>query len=628
MPNRRLPAAAAFFAAALTAFAVLLWGLQVTSGAAYYAKSQRSIAQVETVPAARGKLLDRNGTILAQDQVTWSAVLAEDVEDQVVRRLKTLCQEEDVAWEGTGPIAGVTPRLLARVKEEGLAGVSFTPAVQRVGSGTLAPHVLGRVGQMSPEEWEVYQDRGYAMDETVGKDGAEGAFESYLHGTPGQKVLETDKDGRITGETNAVQPQAGRDVTLTLDRDLQAAAETALAGFLDRHPQATGGALVALDVRDGGVLAMVSQPGYDAASFSADYAALSQDEAHPLMNRAVQGLYAPGSTFKLVTAAAALEEGFLTPETQILDTGRYTYYKSPQPQCWLYRQEGKTHGLETVSEAIADSCNIFFYDAGRRVGIDMLGQYARALGLGEKTGIELAGEQAGVVAGPEYTASVGGTWYEGSVLSAAIGQENNRFTPLQLAHMVATLVGGGDRWQVHLLQKVAGEAPREKVRLGKINLSPGNVAAIKEGMLAVTQSGSLATAFQSLPVQVGAKTGSAQVDGEETSNAVLVCFAPYEDPEIALAVVVEQGGSGSSLGTVAAQVIQAYVQSHQIPAPGTRQVDGSDRAERPRWLEFTPAGALSVPGPLPGEGTPLGSGAVSKKENAPRVSTALAFSKK
>ena len=176
---------------------------------------------------------------------------------------------------------------------------------------------------MSPEEWEVYQDRGYAMDETVGKDGAEGAFESYLHGTPGQKVLETDKDGRITGETNAVQPQAGRDVTLTLDRDLQAAAETALAGFLDRHPQATGGALVALDVRDGGVLAMVSQPGYDAASFSADYAALSQDEAHPLMNRAVQGLYAPGSTFKLVTAAAALEEGFLTPETQILDTGRY-----------------------------------------------------------------------------------------------------------------------------------------------------------------------------------------------------------------------------------------------------------------------------------------------------------------
>ncbi|MFR2157660.1 MAG: hypothetical protein ACLS43_11540 [Evtepia gabavorous] len=206
MPNRRLPAAAAF-AAALTAFAVLLWGLQVPAARPTMPNPSEALPS-GTVPAAR--VPDRNGTILAQDQVTWSAVLAEDVEDQVVRRLKTLCQEEDVAWEGTGPIAGVTPRLLARVKEEGLAGVSFTPAVQRVGSGTLAPHVLGRVGQMSPEEWEVYQDRGYAMDETVGKDGAEGAFESYLHGTPGQKCR-TDKDGWITGRPMRCSPRRGCD---------------------------------------------------------------------------------------------------------------------------------------------------------------------------------------------------------------------------------------------------------------------------------------------------------------------------------------------------------------------------------------------------------------------------------
>lgn len=318
---------------------------------------------------------------------------------------------------------------------------------------------------------------------------------------------------------------------------------------------------MALDISDGGVLAMVSLPGYDEATFSADYPALSADEKKPLMNRAVQGLYAPGSTFKLVTAAAALEEGFLTPETQILDTGRYTYYDSPQPQCWLYRQEGKTHGLETVSEAIADSCNIFFYDAGRRVGIETLGDYAHALGLGEKTGIELAGEQAGVVAGPTYTESIGGTWYEGSVLSAAIGQENNRFTPLQLAHMTATLVGDGNRWQVHLLKQVEGEEPQEKVSLGQVRLSPENVAAIQEGMLAVTQSGSLATAFQDLPVQVGAKTGSVQVTGKETSNAVLVCFAPYDDPQIALALVAEQGGSGAALGEAAAQVIETYLSS-------------------------------------------------------------------
>lgn len=559
MPPRRLFAAGGFFAAVLVLFALLLWNLQITSGAAYYAKSQRSIAQVDTIPAARGRLLDRNGKVLARDETTWSAQLAEDITPAVLSRLQTLCREEGVAWEGSGPIQEVTPRLLARITEEALAGVTFSPTVQRQGSGYLAPHVLGRVGAMSPQEWEIYQDRGYAMAETVGKDGAEAAFEAYLHGTPGQRVVETDRRGQITSTSFSVQPQAGKDVTLTLDRALQQSAQEAMTTFLDEHPNAAGGALVALDISDGGVLAMVSLPGYDEATFSADYPALAADEDKPLMNRAVQGLYAPGSTFKLVTAAAALEEGFLTPETQILDTGRYTYYDSPQPQCWLYRQEGRTHGLETVSEAIADSCNVFFYDAGRRVGIETLGDYARALGLGEKTGIELAGEQAGVVAGPTYTESIGGTWYEGSVLSAAIGQENNRFTPLQLAHMTATLVGDGNRWQVHLLQQVEGEAPQEKVSLGQVHLSPENVAAIQEGMLAVTQSGSLAAAFQNLPVQVGAKTGSVQVAGEETSNAVLVCFAPYDDPQIALALVAEQGGSGAALGEAAAQVIEAYL---------------------------------------------------------------------
>lgn len=538
--RRRL--AALLFLAVLGAFGAILWQIQVVSGAAYYETARQSQTRMDPAPAARGKLLDRAGRILAQDTVTWQAVLSAACDGSDRQRLRTLCQAEGVDWSGEGPVENVTPRLMARIRESALSGVTFRLQVTRTGSGTLAPHLLGRVGAMSPEEWAVYQKAGYAMDAQVGKDGAEAAFESLLHGTPG---------------TTSSAPQPGQDVTLTLDRDLQAAARTALQTFLDRHPRATGGAVVALDVADGGVLAMVSLPDYDTATFSADYETLARDRNTPLVNRAIQGLYAPGSTFKLVTATAALEEGCLTPETKILDTGRYTYYKSPQPQCWLYRQEGRTHGLETLSEAIADSCNLFFYDAGRRVGIETLGAYARALGLGEKTGIELAGEQAGVVAGPAYSAAVGETWYAGSVLSAAIGQENNRFTPLQLAHMTATLASGGARRQVHLLKKVGGEETAP-VTLEDLALAPENVAAIRAGMRAAAEAGALGAAFRDLPMAVGAKTGSAQVAGADLANAVLVCFAPYDAPQIALAIVAEQGGSGSALGPVAAQILGAW----------------------------------------------------------------------
>ena len=510
----RLTAAGSLFAGVLAVFALLLWNLQVVHGAEYLQKSQRSIALTEIVPAARGKLLDRNGRILARD-------------------------------------------VAVRREEQTPDGLSFSYTVERTGSGVLAPHALGRVGKLSPAEWETYSPLGYAMDSIVGKDGAEAAFESVLHGVPGKRLTQLDREGNPVETVWTTLPRRGRNVTLTLDSRVQEAARTALSDFLNAHPAAVGGAIVALDVNDGGVLAMASLPGYDTETFSGDYAALAADPRAPLMNRAAQGLYAPGSTFKLVTAAAALEEGILTPETQILDTGRYTYYKTPQPQCWLYRQEGRTHGLETVSEAIADSCNIFFYDAGRRVGIETLGTYARAFGLGEKTGIELAGEKAGVVAGPSYTESIGGTWYEGNVLSAAIGQENNRFTPLQLAQMTATLCNGGNRWQIHLLKGIEGEEPYQKKRLSSVRLSEKNAAAIKEGMLAVTRTGSLSAAFSALPVEAGAKTGSAQVTGSATSNAVLVCFAPYENPEIAVAIVAERGGSGSALGRVAAAVLQA-----------------------------------------------------------------------
>ena len=543
------------FAAALAAFVLLLWDVQAVRGADFAAQAARSLVETEPIPAARGRLLDRKGRVLARDRTVWTLTVSDRVGEETRTRLAALCREAGVSWEGgRAALSDVPAALAARVKGEALAGVTVLPAAVRESGGVLAPHLLGRVGRMSPGEWAVYQKKGYALDSLVGKDGAEAAFEDLLRGVPGLSRTERDRSGRVLRSVCVRPPRPGRDVKLTLDRDLQRAARQALTAFLADHPAAVGAAAAVLDLSDGGVLALVSLPDYDPARLSRDYAALSADPAHPLMDRAIQGLYAPGSVFKLVTAAAALEEGAITPGTRILDTGKYTYYATPQPQCWLYRQQGRTHGLETVDQAIADSCNVFFYDAGRRVGAAALERYARALGLGQPTGIELAGEQAGAVAGPAYAARAGLPWYEGSVLSAAIGQENHRCTPLQLARLTAALVG--EDHPVHLRL----DAPPRPAAPG-LTLDPANAAAIRKGMLAVTEEGSLAGAFSRLPWQAGAKTGSAQVAGARQANAVLVAFAPFEAPRVALALVAEQGGSGAALGPAAAEILSAWART-------------------------------------------------------------------
>ncbi|MEG1999903.1 MAG: penicillin-binding transpeptidase domain-containing protein [Evtepia sp.] len=463
--------------------------------------------------------------------------------------------------------------VITRIKELKIPGIKFRPVAARKYHTTSAAHIIGRVGAMNPKEWEKYKKLDYAMDDNVGKEGVEQAFEEYLHGVDGTHSLELNKQGKIMSEAYLKEPEPGDQVSLTLDLGLQEETERALAEKVPRLGHAKGAAVAVLDVRDGSVLSLASYPTYNIETFTEDYDMLRNAPNRPMYNRAVQGIYAPGSTFKMVTAIAGLTEGIITPETKILDTGRYLYYSSPRPQCWIYRQSGKTHGTETVSEAIRDSCNIFFYDVGRRLGIELLEDYARKFGLGEKTGIELSGEAVGVVAGPEYTESIGQTWYEGNTLSAAIGQENNQFTTLQMANYVATLVNGGTRWRTHLLKSVetydfsALVTEYKAESLGTMNIAPEHLAAVKSGMLQVTQSSAIWRYFKNSPVAVGSKTGSAQVTGNQDSNAVFVCFAPYDDPEIAIAIVVEEGGSGSQLGAIAAQIVNYYFQEELPPAP-------------------------------------------------------------
>ena len=461
---------------------------------------------------------------------------------------------------------------ISRVKERGLAGVNIQPTSVRQYDTPYAAHLLGRVGLMDAEEWAEYKEKDidgdgsadYEMDDSVGKEGVERVFESWLRGRTGLRSVELNTNGKVVSQEWIKEPVAGGTVELTLDIGLQQAVEESLARRIPNlSGNAQGAAAVIIDVKNGGVKASASYPTFNLASYSADYNKHAENPLKPLYNRALLGTYAPGSTFKMVTGMAGLEEGLITPNTQILDTGVYRYYTNDGPRCWIYNQSGGTHGQQTVADAIKNSCNIFFYDVGRRLGIERLQQYAAMFGLGQKTGLEL-GERAGVMAGPEYTESMGGTWYPGNTLSVSIGQESSQFTPIQLANYVATLVNGGTRYRTHLMNRVLGADGSvlheyEPEVLDTLELKQSNLDAVKAGMLALTQEGSLARYFTDIPIKVGAKTGSAQVSASsKESNAVLVCFAPFDDPEIALAIVAERGGGGSELGAVAADIFRWY----------------------------------------------------------------------
>ncbi len=468
----------------------------------------------------------------------------------------------------------VSSEVLSLITDGRYEGVSIRTASASVYNTTLAAHILGTIGPIWQEEWSSnektgyvgYADKGYSMNDLVGKDGVEKAFEEYLRGTDGRRLITTDEDGKLTGELYTREPQPGGTVALTLDIDLQADVERALAqtitGMIDEDSNERGGAAAVVSVGSGEVLALASYPTYDLSTFNEDYEDLVADERLPMFNRATQGTYAPGSTFKMCTAVAALESGIITPSSIIQDRGIYTYYRDPQPMCWVYRQGGSTHGRINVTQAITVSCNYFFYEVGRLTGIRTLDSYASQFGLGQSTGIEI-GDSSGVLASPEWADSHNQEWTDGQTITAAIGQSYNLFTPLQLANYIATLVGGGEHYQAHLLKNVK-EYDNSRLLyvyddepLNTVEMSGSTVEAVTKGMHELTVSGGVAFAFRDCVVSAGAKTGSAQV-GTDIANGVFVAYAPYEDPEIAVAIVIEKGGSGAALATAAVEIINSW----------------------------------------------------------------------
>ncbi|MBP3918584.1 MAG: hypothetical protein J6I50_05375 [Clostridia bacterium] len=466
--------------------------------------------------------------------------------------------------------------LITPIKEQNISGVTFHVQTEREYCYPgYASHILGRTGKIQAESVEYYTAQGYPLDAVVGLDGIEGAMEEVLRGTDGKMQLEMSADGSILKQTVIEEAIPGKDVYLTLDIELQIKAEEALSeniAYIAENARATGeaqsgedadaGALIVVDPNNGAILASASHPTFDLAAY--DYTALSQDEKLPLLNRALQGTYAPGSVFKVGIAAAAMENGIITPETKIDTKGIYTYYDDYQPRCWLYTRTGLSHGSINVIEALCDSCNYFFFDVGRQLGANTMADFMTHLGLGQKTGVELP-ESAGILSSPAYTQSKGITWTGAATLQTAIGQAYNAYTPIQLAMYLSTIVNGGTRYQAHYVlgMKEAGataaplfDASGEVIE--KISISEETHAALIEAMHEVAENGSATRVFRGYGIPVGAKTGTAEIGGDGSPNAVFAGFAPLNAPELLCVSVIENGASGTSAGLCVRDVFDAW----------------------------------------------------------------------
>lgn len=457
----------------------------------------------------------------------------------------------------------------------------------------LATHILGRTGKINAEEYEENKDLGYGYNDIIGKQGIEKWGESYLRGTDGTTGTTKEVNGKEITVLNDTAPVPGDYIVLTIDSDLQRVTEESLAKTIENIRKSSGkkekdgadcnaGAAVVIDVKTGDTLAIASHPTYDMSRFDEDYSELLQNEAKPMWNRSVSGVYSPGSAFKPLTAIAALQTGKLGTNEVIKTEGVYKYYDDYQPACWIWNEYKLTHGNQNVSEAIENSCNFFFYEVGRRLGIDMLGEYAKKFGLGELTGIELSEETAGHMASPEYKKQVVSNvtsqdWYGGDTLQAAIGQSYSLFTPVQLANYAATVANGGTRYKVNLIKSVRSSVDGSVVKEFKpevvenIDIDADALKAVKQGMKRVVDEGSASSIFTDYGIQIGGKTGTAQV-GDGSNNAVFIAFAPFDNPEIAVSVVLEHGVRGTNAAAVAKDIFDAYFELNSDSSESTETV--------------------------------------------------------
>lgn len=444
--------------------------------------------------------------------------------------------------------------------------------------------VIGYVRGITSEQYEKLKDKGYSSNDIIGQTGIEVVAEEYLRGKDGIKRVEVDTGGRLTEVLDEDPAIPGNDVILTLDTKLQKVAMESLEkniksiremGGKNNFGDADAGAAVAIDVNTGEILVMASYPSYDPSIFLEDasnaeaqkaIAKLFTDSSSPSLNRTIQGAYAPGSTFKPLVGIAGLEEGIITPNTIINDSGK-TNIGGMDFFCLEYKNGLGAHGKLTLAEALATSCNIYFHELGYRTTIDKIEKWARYFGLGQKTGVELGNESSGTLATKKYKADVfKDAWRPADTAQASIGQLYNTFTPLQLANYVSTIANGGKRYEPHIIKRIMsydGEVVKEvKPVFEQVPIKPETIEAVKKGMVAVTNSedGTAVRVFRDFPFKVAGKTGTAETGHEanQSSNALFVCYAPADNPQIAVAVVVEKGVWGGNTAPIARDILDAY----------------------------------------------------------------------
>lgn len=560
--------------------------LQIYDGEHYAQLAEGNRIRIIPAMAPRGTFYDCNGELLVQNRPGFTVSLlplTAPISDDVVQRLSALVQvpAEDIekkiaGHSGFDPIrikTDVTADIVSIIEEqkENYPGVviEILPIRDYVNKEEAA-HTFGYVSEINDMELEKLKDKGYKSGDIIGKFGLEKIYDQELRGVNGGEQVEVDVSGKPVQIIGRKEPIPGDDLYLTIDKDLQTAAEKAVDEQL-KLIHANAAAAVALNPQTGEVLAIVSRPAFDPNLFAhgistKDWNALNNNPYHPMDNKAITGEYPPGSTFKIVTGTAALTEGVVSPEELIMDTGHH----------WIIPKgnaEGEALGLINFRQAMAHSDNVYFYEMGNRLGIDRLEKYARMFGLGKTTGIDLPYEASGLVANRKYKELnfEDGEWYLSETFDAAIGQGFNLVTPLQAAMIMGEIAADGKRFRPHVVKRIIGPDGStvkefKPELLSTLDVNPAMLKLVQEGLHDVTKYGTASSAFQGFPIELAAKTGTAE-NPHGRDHGWFVAYGPFDNPSVVVAVVVEQGGFGAqSAVPIGRKILEAAFHVNQQEA--------------------------------------------------------------